>query len=306
MEDIKTILFKIGYSNLKDLGGEYQTRPLYRDSDNNTALVIQKDTGLYYDFVERAGGNLTQLIQRTLKLSDYNEAEKILVENGFQPEVKTNDYKSLIISQKTFDKSMLSKLRRDHSYWNNRGITNKTITQFDGGTTFNGRMSNRYVFPVFNSKDELVGFAGRNLNDNTEFPKWCLIGKKKDWVYPAKLNENIILEKKSVILVESIGNMLALYECGIKNVLVTFGVSLGQKIIEFLLKIDVKRIIIGLDNDSENNSVGNKAAIEMKKELLNYFDENQIETITPKYKDWNEFLIKDKNGLEEFCKESNL
>lgn len=113
-----------------------------------------------------------------------------------------------------------------------------------------------------------------------------------------------IKEKKQVVLVESIGDFLALYTVGIKNVLVLFGVSLSAAVIAFLLKHDVAKINICLNNDEEKNSVGNNAAKDIKKELQSYFDESQLNIINLPYKDINDWLLADKDGLEKFCKEN--
>ncbi len=42
--NIHQILTSMGYS-LKDFGREYRTKPIYRDSDNDTVLRIYKDSG---------------------------------------------------------------------------------------------------------------------------------------------------------------------------------------------------------------------------------------------------------------------
>lgn len=303
MNNIQSVLNKIGYTDLKDMGNEWRTRPLYRFSDNATSLVIKKDTGLWYDFSERIGGNLTQLVQRTLKLGSFDDAKKVLAENNIDAEIKNHKYISFVTMQKTFDKSMLHKLTKKHDYWNGRGISEKTVAQFGGGITYNGRLTNRYVFPIFNSKSELVGFAGRLLVNNPDFPKWKLIGQKSQWLYPLHLNKEEIEKKKSVILVESIGDMLALFECGIKNILVIFGVDLSEKMIEFFLKMDMQKIIIALNDDEGNGLVGNNAAIEIRDKLYNYFDEEQVSLITPENKDFNEWLKKDRAGLEKFLEQ---
>src|ERR1039457_5989019 len=110
MNEIKIILEKIGYT-LIDMGNEWRTKPLYRESDNNSVVSIQKITGLYYDFADRTGGNLKDLIKRTLNLSNDQDAEKILKDNNFiDPEIKSNKYESHISMQKTFQKEMLLKL----------------------------------------------------------------------------------------------------------------------------------------------------------------------------------------------------
>ena len=47
---ILEILQKIGYTDVKDNGKYYRTKPLYRSSNNNTSLCIEKNTGCFYDF----------------------------------------------------------------------------------------------------------------------------------------------------------------------------------------------------------------------------------------------------------------
>jgi hypothetical protein len=299
MNNIQTVLEKLGYV-LKDMGNEWRTKPLYRESDNNSVVSIQKKTGLYYDFADRTGGNLKDLVKRTLKLTSCEDAEKILLENSIDLEKKDTKYVSFITMQTTFDKNMLLRLIKQHDYWIKRGISSNVLEQFKGGITFNGSMTNRYVFPIFNSKDELVGFAGRLLKDNPDFPKWKLIGQKSHWLYPLHINKQDIVKKKSVILVESIGDMLALFECGVRNVLVIFGVDLSEKMIEFLLKMDMQKITVALNDDQGNGMVGNDAALEIKEKLCNYFDENQIDITTPEHKDFNEWLKNDRAGLENF------
>jgi DNA primase len=304
INNIKEILNKIGYLQLKDLGTDWQTRPLFRDSDNDTALVIKKDSGIYYDFVERRGGNFSELVQRTLRLPTYQDAEKILKDNNFEDaEIKSNKYESHITMQKVFPKQMLLKLIHDNSYWNKRGISNETLDIFKGGITFNGRMTGRYVFPIENLKNELVGFVGRKIYQDNDFVPWKIIGKKSEWIYPIQ-SHKYIREKKQVILVESIGDFLSLCEVGVKNILVLFGVNLSPAIISLLLKYDVSKIHICLNNDEEKNSVGNNAAQEIAGELTSYFDKSQINLVTLKFKDFNEWLLADKDGLEKFCKEN--
>ena len=287
MSDILNVLNSIGYTNLVDSGTVYRTRPLYRDSDNKTSLVIKKDTGQFYDFSSRFGGNLQLLVQLTLNLKTLEEAQKVLEEKNFSVKTLKKD-RTLITMPKKFDKEMLSKLIKDHSYWIKRGVSKDTVEQFQGGITFNGRMTNRYVFPIINTKDELVGFAGRILENNPNYPKWRLHGTKSQWCYPLKWNMDILVKGHTVILLESIGDMLALWECGIKNSLVLFGVDLSDKIIELLLKIDAHKIIIALNNDSENNKVGNDAADDMLNQLTRYFDNNQVSIRLPAKKDFGD------------------
>jgi 5S rRNA maturation endonuclease (ribonuclease M5) len=282
--NIKDILVGLGY-NLKEMGGEqWSTRPLYRDSDNNFAVSINKKTGQFYDFVTKNGGCFEKLIHLTTGKPLDKELRDKLLNNVFYDE---KEEIKLSITKK-FDKSILLKLEKDNSYWNSRGISDYVLDKFQGGVSRSGKMFNRFVFPVYNSRDDLVGFSGRYLYNSDYVPKYKHIGTKSNWIYPAFLSGPEIKKSKEVILVEGISDALFLFEQGITNVLATFGVNISPKIIEYLLKVDVNRIIIAFNNDSDNNYVGNDAAVKEKKKLLNYFDESQIIIALPNKKDFGE------------------
>ena len=289
--DVKEILIKMGYTIHSETMSHYHMRPLYRDSDNNLALEVDKSTGLWYDFVERFGGSLPQLIERTLALTP-DKVKEFLKDESFAVAPKNNYELDEI---KKFDKNLLFKLKKDHSYWQNRGISPKTVSTFEGGTTVNGRMKNRYVFPIFNERNDVVGFSGRSLVNYTSVPKWKHIGAKSSWCYPLKWNYNVLVRLKQVILLESIGDMLALWESGIYNTLVTFGVTISPAIISHLLRIDAKKILISFNNDEEKNKVGNDAANEGKQKLMKYFDAEQVSVAIPDHKD---FGMMDKEQIE--------
>ena len=73
-------------------------------------------------------------------------------------------------------------------------------------------MQNRYVFPIFDNKNNIIGLSGRKLEAKSNRPKWIHYGKKSKWIYPSFVNKNYIKDKEEVILVESIGDMLSLWE----------------------------------------------------------------------------------------------
>lgn len=281
MSNVLEVLQSIGYSP-KDIGLEYQCCALYRGGDNPTALNINKSTGLWFDHVQRTGGSLEYLVELTLKGKQKPEIYDLL---QFNP--NTQHIKEELESTVKFNKDLVLKLKKDHSYWTGRDIDEHIVAEFGGGTADNGRMINRYVFPIYDYQNgDLTGFAGRYLGKANYCVKWKLLSKKSNWVYPAFLNLKDIQKSKEVILVESIGNMLALFNAGIRNVIVTFGVSVSPKITEFLLRLDIQKIILAFDNDLCNNGAGNKAASKTKANLLNFFDERQVIIRLPEKKDF--------------------
>ena len=136
-------------------------------------------------------------------------------------------------------------------------------------------MKNRYVFPIFNDKHEILGFSGRDISNKSKI-KWKHLGNKSNWCYPSFINLNNLKESKEVYLIESIGDCLKLWDAGIKTAIVTFGLDVSVSILNLLLKIDPNKIYISFNNDSNKNNAGNLAADKTYRKLLRYFDKNQI------------------------------
>jgi len=290
--NVLDILRKLGYTSFRETQTHYAVRPLHRESDNDWAVAIDKQTGQWYDFVKKQGGTIYKLAALTKGFKTKKEVldflQMDLGPSGAEMEIQ---HRYELEEVKCFDKNLLCKLNKDHTYWIERGISPLTIATFEGGVASNGRLKDRYVFPIFDDRDNLIGFSGRNLIKTSRAPKWKHIGAKSNWCYPLKWNHHIIIPKQEVILVESIGDMLALWDAGIKNTIVTFGVSISRSIIEFLLRIDAQRILLALNNDEDNNLVGNEAADKESRHLAKHFDEHQIVIALPDSKDFGEMSV---------------
>jgi len=293
MEELNVfqVLTDLGYK-LKDHGKEYRARPLYRDSDNDTVLKIEKISGNWFDFKQNISGDLNSLVKLTLKLDGVDEAKQWLKNKNFISQVIANVEKPLLKSTKTFDIELLSKLENNHDYWIKRDVQKEIIAEFKGGIAKMGKMKNRYVFPIFNLNNNIIGFSGRDISNLSKI-KWKHLGEKTEFIYPLFLNSKIIENQKEVILVESIGDLLSLWQAGIKNVIVTFGVSLSLPILNYLLKIDVKKIYISLNNDSNKNNAGNIASEKIYSKLRRYFDERQLKISLPPKKDFGEMTTQE-------------
>jgi len=297
--NVYQILTDLGYK-LKDCGKEYRARPLYRDSDNDTVLKIYKDTGHWFDFKENISGDFSSLVGMTLKLEDPTKAKEWLKDKNFAFKNPTEVKKPLIKSSKKFDIEILSRLEDDQDYWIKREVDIQTLKTFKGGVAKMGKMKNRYVFPIFNSKNNIIGFSGRDITNLSKI-KWKHIGEKTEFVYPLFVNSEIIQQQKEIILVESIGDMLSLWQAGVRNTLVTFGTSLSLAILNYSLKVDLKKIYISLNNDSNKNNAGNIAAEKTQARLSRYFDQSQLKIALPPKKDFGEMtkeeIVQWKNNL---------
>jgi hypothetical protein len=288
MDNFAEILTELGY-DLRDYGKEYRARPLYRESDNDTILTIEKATGKWYDFKELRGGRFEDLVKRTLKLSSMEETNTWLKNKNYTRDERV-ETKPLIKDKKIFSKEVLSRIFPEHEYWNNRGISTTTLKVFEGGVVRSGRMKDRYVFPILDGRKNLVGFSGRDLLniEGSKRPKWKHIGDKSSWKYPLQANYKTLKSIREVILIESVGDMLSLWENEIQNVVVTFGLDVSTSVVNLLLKLDPNKIYISFNNDASNNNAGNIAAEKAKRKLLKYFDRYQMKIALPDKKDFGE------------------
>lgn len=273
MADVKQILENLGYKLNSDGFHYYRAKPLYRDSNNATALRISKKTGWFIDFPRNLKGSLADLIQLTLNLKDVNEAKSWLATHEFDTSYSF-DEKPLITGDKTYPIELLNKLVINHSYWNERDIPSDVVEKYSGGVAISGSMARRYIFPIFDEHERLIGFAGRDITNKNEV-KWMLVGDKKKWSYPIDAH-SFIKTTQEAILVESIGDMLALDRAGIRNALVLFGLNLGDKILSTLVRLNPSKIIIATNNDSKNKSAGNKSALVIKDRLNKFFEEEKV------------------------------
>jgi hypothetical protein len=296
MESVREILEDLGF-NLKQDGKFFRSSAIYREGDNPNILRIDSQTGKWYDFKECVGGKLEDLIALTLK-KDLKEVKEWLDNKQFS--IKKEIYRPKLKLPKTMEKLELDKLIPDYNYWINRGISEQTCKTFVGGKCLTGSQKDRQVLAVFNSKKDLIGLVGRALT-NEKLPKYKINGPKTEFVWPAYLNSRIIMEQKSVILVESPACILKLWDCGVKNTLCLFGVEISFAIINFLIKVAPKKIYIATNN--EDSKVGNEAAEKILRKLNRYFDGGVAEIKLPPRKDFadcsQEELENYKKNLDE-------
>jgi hypothetical protein len=305
-ETIKSNLIKLGYK-LKDCGNHWRTNAVYRGGTNPTALLIYKDTGVWTDFVRSSGASLPfkDLVSATLKTNDPNDLKDFL--SGISTE-RQQEHQDKMAAEKIYPDSILNKLLPHYIFYNKKGIDSSILTNLKSGLATEGAMYQRYVFPIYNSIGQIHGFSGRDMLNKDGRPKWKLVGKKSEWVYPAYVQidselyfYNKILENKSVILVESIGDMLALHSCGIYNCLVMFGTSLSSKLVGFLLSLDLKYICVSLNNDSNKDyNSGRIGSIKSIIKLLNYFPVSSLKLHLPTSNDFGEMS---KEEIESWHKE---
>lgn len=282
MNDIESVLSRLGYDLKSESVQYWRAKPLYRESGNGTSLRISKKHGGFADFSANLKGSLVDLIKLTLGLKSIKEANKWLDDNEI--EIQQIDQKPKPVVTKRFQESESNTLLPHFTFYKGRGIDISTLKEFECGMQMSGKQNNRFVFVVRNEEGEIIGLAGRDLLNRDH--KWKLLGDKRTWIYPLS-SLSYIEGSKELILVESVGDMLALANAGIKNVLVLFGIVASNKLINFISSLNIEKIIISTNNDfeKEQNS-GEVGAQFIKSKLSKFVNEEKITINLPPKNDW--------------------
>jgi len=292
-EDIREVLNELGFK-LRDRGPYWQTNALWRNGNNFTAIQIYKDSGVWRDYVEGTSFLPFQaLVEKTLGTKDKKILSRYIQPSGEAKSPSTfekEDQKVKIQMDEIYSLEYLSKLLPHFKFYNDKEISTLTLKLYKGGLATAGKLNGRFVFPIFDENDpsQIIGFTGRHLRwkSESEFPKWKHVGRKSNWLYPACITSGdsrpfleCIQDRREIIIVESIGDSLALTQNKFLNHLVIGGLDLSSKQISFLLSHELDQIIIATNNDKSN--VGLHAAIKIFIKLLNYFDINKLRINLP-------------------------
>ena len=268
-------------------GPDYlRMKAIYRNSASSS-LSVNTKSGWFTDFVTGQSGPLIKLAMITLNINE-KDAKSFLRNEYFDNTVEAEDQESKIVQEKFFNSDFLSDLLPSFNFYNKRGISNETLKDFKGGVKTYGKLNNRFVFPIFEG-NKIIGLAGRDLYSNSQRPKWKILGRKSNFVYPPDLASPEIQRTKTVILVESIGDALALYENGIKNFIVIFGLTVSKNVILFLMKSNLEKIIISTNNDADSDyNRGMEAALNIKSKLSKFFNSDTLKVKLPTRKDFGD------------------
>ena len=273
----------MGY-RLGDNGDSWRTSAAYRGGNNPSSVLVYKNSGVWYDYGQGIGPlPYRKLVSLTLKSDDESIIEKFLIEAQEFFISPTNEY---IEMSKIYPNSVLEDLLPSYKFYLDKGISEGTLKEYQCGFCSSGRMYRRIVFPIFNSHKQIHGFSGRKIDNDNSAPKWLHTGKRREWVYPANLAS---ADYNEIFLVESIGDSLALAEHGIKNHLVTFGLTPSSSLIGQLMMINPKKIVLAMNNDSHTSiNAGRLSAIKTYISLLKVFDKDKLEIKLPTLNDFGE------------------
>jgi len=305
--DIHDALNQLGFK-LNDRGAYWQTSAIWRNGDNPTAIQIYKDSGVWCDFVEQGKHQpFSRLVGKVLGTSDKKQIEKYIKVDGIHLDfVEEKDNRVKISMDHIYDITDLKKLLPHHKFYLDRNISLDVLKMYQGGYATAGKMNGRYTFPIFQEKikENIIGYTGRSPRHTKDspFPKWKHIGQRKNWIYPLYIpvkGKYPFLkdaeDKKEIIIVESIGDSLALSENKFLNHMVTFGLSLSSKQICQLVSLNPSTITIAANNDHNKEiNIGLEAAIKNFVRLMDFFDISKLCIKLPETNDLSDLHVSNR------------
>ena len=123
------------------------------------------------------------------------------------------------------------------AFLNSKGFSLEEIKQTDlliknSQNNFFGRFRNRLMFPIFNFSEKVVGFGGREINNNSKIKyinsQESEIFRKSEILYGLKQNNESIRKNKTIILVEGYMDVISMAENDINFAVASLGTTLSK------------------------------------------------------------------------------
>jgi DNA primase len=163
------------------------------------------------------------------------------------------------------------------------------------GKGFYDRFRERIIFPIFNIRNQVVGFGGRVMDDSLpkylNTPETPIFNKSRN-LYGLCQTRGACREASAAFVVEGYFDLIALYQHGIENVTATLGTSLTLDHVR-ILRGFVKKAILVFDSDD----AGTKAAMRS----ISLFRQENVEArvmVLPKGDDPDSFVF--RSGAKAF------
>lgn len=261
--EIKDILKYYGYHSINITDKEI--RCAKKTSNNPSTVRIKLNDNLSAtDFATSYNGDLFGLIATHTGLT-YREVLKTIttmlgkkIEGNYQPEEEVlfdGFFDGLYIpyedeeKEVTYDESVLDKYNNGYKWFKrfaDDGILPSSQVKFKVGFS---EESNRITIPHYNEHGELVGIMGRIDSDEPTNYKYLPIiaFEKHKYLYGLYQNKEYIKESREVYVFESEKSVMLGDSLGYKSFVAVGGNSISKTQVEQLLKLNVSKIIISLD-----------------------------------------------------------
>lgn len=121
------------------------------------------------------------------------------------------------------------------------------------GKRVHDRFHGRLMFPIFDIRNQIIGFSGRLLEEKKDEGKYInipetLLYRKRETLYGINIAKEAIKKNDEVILVEGEFDMITPFSMGIENIVATKGTAVTKEQLMLLRRL-TKKIILSLDSD---------------------------------------------------------
>lgn len=261
-EQIEKILSYYGYHSINITDKEIRCAKVGGDNPSGCRIKLNDNLSAT-DFTTSYNGDLFSLIATHTGLT-YGEVVKTIkimlngkIEGSYQLEEEVlfdGFFDDLYIpyeseEEVTYDESVLEEYNNGYKWFKrfaDDGILPSSQVKFKIGFS---EESNRITIPHYNEHGKLVGIMGRIDSDEPTNYKYLPIitFEKHKNLYGLYQNKECIKESREVYVFESEKSVMLGDSLGYKNFVALGGNSISKTQVEQLLKLNVNKIIIALD-----------------------------------------------------------
>lgn len=264
---LSSLIEQLG-GQLKRVGHEFLTQCLWHD-DTNPSLTVNDDKGFCFCHVCRGGGDAIDYLgqRRGLSWREAAEAAADILGVRFEtddedPEVtrrRAEQRRAAVAALEADQAVYKTNLRapqagRIRDLLKARGLTAEAAREFGIGFAAQGFFAGRITLPIYNHRNELVGWTGRATKEdqtakykNTESND---LFDKKALIYNEVRAKEAAREAGSIIFVEGHLDVVSMWQAGIRNVVAMQGTGAPDPLVLQRLTHNLRNIILCYDGDA--------------------------------------------------------
>lgn len=218
--------------------------------------VEQTDSSNLNAAILRANKEAAKFFHETLKKTD-RAMDYLQRERGIRPEIIKKF--GLGFSPESWD--ALGQHLRNLGFSTKELLESKLLAKGKNNSVYDV-FRNRIMFPIMNSRFEVIAFGGRVLNEGQ--PKYLNsydspVFKKSNSLFNINLaKNNLAKNNKQIILVEGYLDVISVVQAGFENVVATLGVALTTNQAK-LLSVYADVVILAYDSDKAGQAATLKA-----------------------------------------------
>jgi DNA primase len=280
---IQMVLDHYGVNGLRKNGDELRGRCPIHKGDGGPTFQVNVSKNVFQCFSCKARGNVLDLVaaidsctvrEAALKLKDCfgvgkSERPNVRAGNSGSQQVSAGELVESTAGRQAFETISDARLveeapkvinpplgfrlmvNTEHEYGLGRGLTKETLDFFGAGfCRSKGTFAGRFIIPLHNETGEMVGYAGRSVDDSE--PKYLFPSSSKGF-YKSHLVYNLhrvlSLCVDTVVVVEGFFSVMWLHQAGLPAAVGLLGSELSAEQ-EGILCRHFERIVLLFDGDA--------------------------------------------------------